>query len=138
MAEHPPVRIRAALAAVQEGCILLVPHCHTDKGAVQWLVPGGSLRFEESLPQAAMREFEEETGLRAEILSLLDVSEVLLLDRPYHSITVTYLGRVVGGALRAEPNHPYGEKTPRWFTLIELGQLDIHPRQAIEKAFQPI
>lgn len=132
--QHPPFRIRAALAVIDERRILLVPHFHTAV-AVQWLLPGGSLRFEETLPQAALREFEEETGLQAEILRLLDVSEVIHPEQSDHSITIVYLGQVTGGALRAEPGHHFGIKTPRWFTLDELAGLDVHSRQAIEKAF---
>jgi ADP-ribose pyrophosphatase YjhB (NUDIX family) len=128
------IRIRVALAVVQGDRILLLPHYHTDAGPVQWCIPGGRLRFGESLRQAAEREFEEETGLRAQVGALLDVSEVVLQDEPYHSITIAFSGTVLGGEERPEPDHRYGEKMPRWVHAHELRALVCHPEQTVEKA----
>lgn len=128
------IRIRASLAVVAEGKILLVPHYDTDVGFVQWLIPGGQVEFGEGLRHAAQREFTQETGLRARALDLLHLSEVILPDKPYHSITVTFTGRITGGDLRAEVGHPFGEKMPRWFSATALTDLQIHPREAVEKA----
>jgi len=107
------IRIRACLAVVQDGRILLVPHYDTDVGPVQWVIPGGRVGFGERLEEAALREFQEETGLQAQVVGLLDVSEVVLPERPWHSITVTFSGHITGGALAPEAGHRYGQKTPR-------------------------
>ena len=128
------IRIRVCLAAVEDDRLLLVPHFDTDAGAVQWVVPGGKVEFGEPLHHAAVREFAEETGLRAQVTGLLDVSEVVLSERPYHSITISFSGRVTGGTLRAETRHPYGEKTPRWFSAAEVGTIEYHPPKTVEKA----
>ena len=128
------IRVRVCLAVVENGRVLLAPHYNTDSGPVQWTIPGGRLEFGETLAAAARREFEEETGLQTEIMGLLDVSEVVLPERPWHSVTITYSGRVIGGELRAEPDHPYGDKTPRWFPAEELAPLNCHPPQTVEKA----
>jgi len=128
------IRIRVCLAVVDNDKLLLVPHYRTDAGAVQWVVPGGRVEFGESLQEAAVREFLEETGLRAEVKELLHVSEVILPDEPYHSITISFSGRVTGGELRAERNHPFGEKVPTWFSAAEVMAVRYHPEQAVEKA----
>jgi 8-oxo-dGTP diphosphatase len=128
------IRVRVGLAVVDDGRLLLVPHHGTDAGDVQWVVPGGKLNFGESLHDAAVREFFEETGLQAEVTGLLQVSEVILPERPYHSVTVSFSGIVAGGALRPEADHPYGEKVPRWFTVEEVATVKYHPEQAVEKA----
>lgn len=128
------IRIRVCLAVVDRGKLLLVPHYGTDAGAVQWVIPGGKVQFGESLPRAAVREFIEETGLRAEVTGLLDVSEVIVPSRPYHSITISFTGRITGGELMAEANHPYGKKVPRWLSEEELRTVLYHPEQAVERA----
>jgi ADP-ribose pyrophosphatase YjhB (NUDIX family) len=122
------------LAVVDKGEILLVPHYKTDAGAIQWVVPGGKIEFGESLQEAAVREFFEETGLQTEVTGLLHVSEVILPDRPYHSITISFSSRVTGGKLRSEANHPYGKKMPKWLSAAEARTVKVHPEQTVEKA----
>lgn len=122
------------MAVVHEGKILLVPHYDTDAGPVQWTIPGGKLEFGEAVRAAAAREFEEETGLRARVGDVIDVSEVILPERPYHSVTITFRGTILGGTLAAEGEHPYGEKVPRWFSAAELTGLAYHPAPVVEKA----
>jgi|GEM_PF-1162498 len=132
------IRVRACLAVVKNGRILLVPHYATDVGPVQWNLPGGRVRFEESLTETARREFREETGLEARVLRLLDVSEIILPERPWHSITVTFAGEVLGGKLTAEAGHLYGTKAPHWLAAEELREKAYHPRSAIEAALSGV
>ena len=129
-----PIRIRVCLAVVENGTLLLVPMYNTDAGPMQWSIPGGRLNFGESLHDCALREFEEETGLKAAVTGLLDVSEVLQPDKPYHSVTIAFSGNVVGGAVRPEPQHRYGDKAPRWLSIQDLADQEVHPRNAVEKA----
>ncbi|HSJ57938.1 MAG TPA: NUDIX domain-containing protein, partial [Anaerolineae bacterium] len=95
---------------------------------------GGRLEFGEALRTAAEREFEEETGLHARAGEVLDVSEVIVPERPYHSLTITFLGTIVGGTLAAEAGHPYGEKEPQWFAAGELAGLVYHPAAVVDRA----
>lgn len=130
------IRVRAGVAILHAGRILLVPHYDTDAGPVQWVLPGGQVRYGEELAAAASRETAEETGLLVRISSLLDVSQVIRPDPPYHSLSVTFLGEPAGGELRAEAGHAHGTKTPRWFQLAELRGLPVHPPSAVAKALE--
>jgi ADP-ribose pyrophosphatase YjhB (NUDIX family) len=135
MTESPSIRIRVCLAVVQEKKILLVPHYHTDVGPLQWVIPGGAVEFGEKLQTAAIREFRGETGLQAECDEMLDIYENVQPDRPWHSITIAFLGKVIGGKITPEITD-YGEKIPQWFSLEELSSLKYHPPQIVEKAFR--
>jgi 8-oxo-dGTP diphosphatase len=131
---NTPIRIRVCIAVVRDDKILLVPHFKTDVGDIQWVVPGGQVDFGENLKSAAVQEFIEETGYNAEVTGLLTVSEVVLPDKPYHSITIAYSDRITAGGLKAEADHPFGEKTPRWFSRTELIEIKYHPEQVVEQA----
>jgi ADP-ribose pyrophosphatase YjhB (NUDIX family) len=128
------IRIRVCLVVLQDNKILLVPHYNTDRGPVQWNLPGGKIEFGENIKNAAVREFEEEIGLIVEIIELLDVSEVIIKERPWHSITITYLGAIKSGRLKKE-QHRYGEKYPKWFERSDLSTIEYHPKEVVDKTF---
>jgi 8-oxo-dGTP diphosphatase len=129
------IRLRACIAVVDKGQILLVPHFQTDAGPIQWVVPGGGVEFGESLHAAATREFKEETGFDAEIDELLDTFEVIHPARPWHSVTIAFRGHIVRGHPHSEET-PWGLRTARWFSLMELHDQPYHPPEIVQKALQ--
>jgi len=126
------------MAVIQNNKLLLVPHFDSDNGTVQWNIPGGRVEFGERVEDTAIRELFEETGIKATIVKLVDVSEIILPEQSWHSITITYLGRANDGELRAESNHPFGEKTPHWFTESQLLNENYHPKAVVEKVFKSL
>jgi ADP-ribose pyrophosphatase YjhB (NUDIX family) len=128
------IRLRACLAVVQDNKILLVAHYNTDVGPIQWLSPGGGVEFGESVQAAALREFTEETGLDADIEQLIDVSEVIRKEPPWHSVSITFLGRVIGGEIKPEVSRAYGKRDISWFSAGEVLKVQYHPQAVIEKA----
>lgn len=132
------IRVRVCLVIIDKGKILLVPHYHTDVGFVQWVVPGGMLEFGETMETAAIREFFEETGFQTVITELFDISEEILPEKHYHSITISFCGKIIKGELKHEEGHAYGVKTPKWFTMNELKEITYHPVQVINKAISII
>jgi 8-oxo-dGTP pyrophosphatase MutT (NUDIX family) len=68
-----------------ESRILLIHRTDNDN----WALPGGAMDLGESLPQTAVRETEEETGIQAEITGLVGI-----YTDPRHVILYTSDGEV--------------------------------------------
>ena len=67
-----PARPRAAAAVLRNHNqeILMVKHRWRD-GSTSWILPGGALLPQERPEEAAVRELEEETGLKGKVLRFL-------------------------------------------------------------------
>lgn len=128
------IRLRACVAVIENGKILLVPHFNTDVGPIQWHIPGGGVEFGEMLEHAAVREFAEETGLQVNCRNLLGIHEQVKSDGSWHSISLTYWGQIVGGTIRSEMS-PYGERRAQWFTQQQLSDILYYPAATVDKAF---
>ena len=129
------IHVRACLIVVQEHKILLVPHFDTDVGPIQYNIPGGRVEFGETLEEAAVREFKEETGFEASCHGLFDIYEHIVPD--WHSITVGFRGTITGGSIHAEQTK-WGERVPRWFSKDDLRNVPYHPQPLINKALRDI
>lgn len=60
-----------------------------------WSIPGGKIRWGESLHDAALRELSEETGVRAELTHLVEIYEIIEDD--FHYVLIDYAARWVSG-----------------------------------------
>ena len=78
--------IRVGAVVARDGALLLVRHQKPDRDPY-WVLPGGRLEPEESIPQCAAREVLEETGLSARFSGVLYVSEFLRDGR--HTVDIT-------------------------------------------------
>ena len=71
------VRVRVGGLLLRDGAMLLAAHRGLlPKGAPFWSPPGGGWQFGESIRQALIREFKEETGLTVHVGRFLHLHEL--------------------------------------------------------------
>ena len=85
-------RIRVAGIVIQENSILLIQHIKNEKK--YWLVPGGGVDWGESLEDALIREYKEETNLDIEVKEFLFFSEAISPDKNKHVINLYFLVKI--------------------------------------------
>ncbi len=112
------------LAVDQAGRLLL--QRRRDTG--QWAIPMGKQELGETVTQCAVRETEEETGVKVEVTGLLgiysDPGHIVYYDsdgETRQEYEVILLGRPVSGEPAANDEAPAA--------ATELNGLDIHPTQ---------
>ena len=97
-ADFMHVQVAANVTVEREGALLLVRLNYGPRSG-RWALPGGLVEDDETPESAAVRETQEETGLRVELEGLLTT-----WMRPgFPVLVVIYRGHVVSGALRAAP-----------------------------------
>jgi 8-oxo-dGTP diphosphatase len=108
----------------REGRVLLVKR-NIQPGIGLWCLPGGFIEAGETAEQALAREVQEETGLIARVLDLVDVQTVVG-GFYYNIVVICYSAEAVSGELQA--GEDAGEA--RYFDLAELPELafSVHRR----------
>lgn len=111
--------------------ILLIKRKY-DPGAGKWAIPGGFVRDDESLSQAALRELAEETGIKKKMyLEQLYTFGEIDRDPRGRVISVTYLA-LLPEADKIKLSATEDAKTAQWFEIEKL------PPLAFRKAHQEI
>jgi 8-oxo-dGTP diphosphatase len=109
-------------AAIFRGAhVLLVERKHGPLAGL-WSLPGGLIEAGETVRAATLREIREETGIEAELLTLVDVHDVLLRtgeELAAHYVLVVFAGRWISG----EPI-PASDAAAALF--VPLGDLDAY------------
>ena len=91
----------------------------------QWSIPGGKQRLGETVFQTAHREIFEETGVKVEQLSLVDVVDIILPDSEgkirYHYTVIDFQGQWLSGECRSGDD----AHAVKWFKLNEIDSLSL-------------
>ena len=123
--------VRVAAVVERGGELLLVRHKKPDRDAY-WVLPGGRLEPGETIPECAVRELAEETGLAVSFSGVLYVDEFLREGR--HTIDVVARMALEGdddAVLGSDPEvAPEAEPTlteVRWVSVDELREIELLP-----------
>ncbi|NOX58917.1 MAG: NUDIX hydrolase [Planctomycetes bacterium] len=102
--------------------------------AGRWALPGGFVRVDETLDEAARRELEEETGLRGIFLEQLYTFGDLDRDPREHVVTVAYyaLVNLEGHNIRASTD----ARNAAWFAISDLPRLAFDHERILDVAHE--
>ena len=104
--------LSACIILEQEGRILLIDR--TD--GLGFTIPGGIVRYRETVEHCVLREAREETGYEVQITGLVGVYSSPDRDPRFRAVALAYKGTIVGGT-----QHGSGEGAPCWKSPEELG-----------------
>lgn len=111
------IPIHVSVVLQQEDRILLVQE-RKPENYEKWNLPGGHLELGETIPQGAMREVVEETGLTVTLSELVGIYTGI--RKPdYQAIRFVFIGQHNG----SEPVAGDDILTVRWFTFEEIEAL---------------
>ena len=142
------VRLRAAVFVENKGKLLLV-HDPVYQGGC-WMLPGGGVKFDETIDIAAEREVLEETGINVKITDLIGLREIWEPENDYpnnhklvrRSFEITLRGIYISGDINISKNpiNKY-DKISRvidcnWFKISNLknsiNNISIYPTEMID------
>ena len=105
---------------IRKGDRILLEKRDKDPGLGAWKAPGGHLEFGESLEETAMREVEEEVGIKISDLKFRTMTNDVFEDGSKHYITIWMEAKYESGEPKVKA--PYEESEVRWFTWDALPQ----------------
>lgn len=125
--EPNSIRPAAAVAIECDGKILMVQRGDSGK----WTLPGGTLDFGESLPECAIREMREETGLQVELKEVVGTYTDANIRIAYsdgevrQEFTVVYFGTAADDDVVLD----WESTAYRWVSLSDLKDLPMADSQ---------
>ncbi|TYQ28421.1 NUDIX hydrolase [Pseudanabaena sp. UWO311] len=98
----------------------------------QWAIPGGFVRMEETLEEAALRELQEETGIHHIFLEQLYTFGCLGRDPRDRTVTVAYFALInlVEQKIQASTD----ARAAEWFSISNIPQLAFDHNQILQIA----
>ncbi len=98
-----------------------------------WAFPGGFMNMDETSEQCAIRELEEETGLRVSYIHQIGAYSKVNRDPRGRTITVAYLAVIEEATIVKGQDDAANAK---WFALSELPHLAFDHQEIIQDAMK--
>lgn len=97
--------LSACIILEQDGKILLIRRAD----GLGYTIPGGIVRYRETIEQCVVREAQEETGYTVALEGLVGIYSAPDRDPRFRAVSVAYRGSIIGGT-----EHASGEGVPCW------------------------
>ncbi|MFQ6101146.1 MAG: NUDIX domain-containing protein [Anaerolineae bacterium] len=132
---HPSVTVDVIIFTLRENAlhVLLIKRKHPPFEGM-WAIPGGFVDIDESLEEAALRELEEETGVRDVYLEQLYTFGDPGRDPRGRVITVVYFALVPATAIHPHAGDDAAEA--RWWSVYDLPPLAFDHADILAYALQ--
>ncbi len=134
-APHPAVTVDAILFTVDASRLkVLLIRRQLAPFAGRWALPGGFVRMDESLDDAARRELAEEAGVAVRWLEQLYTFGEVDRDPARRAITVTYFALI--DARKLAPKAGSDATSVGWYPVDELPPLAFDHRRIVDYALE--
>ncbi|MDH5435224.1 MAG: NUDIX hydrolase [Gammaproteobacteria bacterium] len=114
---HPQVAVGIILFNSNNDVLLIKRDKPPSQGL--WTLPGGKVKYKESLEQACIREMQEETGIEIQPMKLIEVVE--RIHEGFHYIIMDYLARQTANN---QPIAGSDAQEVRWVSLNEFSNYE--------------
>lgn len=132
------VSVDAVVFAKQDdGLYILLIQRKNEPFQDMWALPGGFVEVNEDLPVAAMRELEEETGLKCKGMQQLSAYGKPGRDPRFRTVTVAYY-TPQPLATKAEVAGADDASDARWYHTEHLPDIAFDHAQVIQDALQRV
>ena len=118
-------RVRVAGIVIQKNSILLIQHIKNEKK--YWLVPGGGVDWGESLEEALIREYKEETNLDVEVKDFLFFSETISPDKNKHVINLYFLVKIKNDSETMKIGNETNLSDLKYVSKEEIQNIKLYP-----------
>lgn len=123
MIDSKKIRVRVAGILRQEDSILLI--AHKKDGEVYWLLPGGGVRYGETLTDALKREFMEELNIEIKAFDAVMIFDSISPDGDRHILNICFTVEHTGGEyLLGSDKRLYDYN---FFDMQSLGEIPMYP-----------
>ncbi|BFH72635.1 NUDIX hydrolase [Sulfurisphaera javensis] len=117
--EYPLVAVGGVILNQNKEILLVKRKNPPNKGS--WAIPGGKVKFGETLEEAVKREIKEETNLEVEVKDLLAVIQII--KEGFHYVILDFICEVKNGILKPGSD----AEDAKYFSFAELDKINSSP-----------